>query len=171
MLKKFFLFILPFLLLLLIWLLKGEFFDSPITSTLSPVDQNPSPKTAVLYQKQSHTIAARPPEKKELEDAQIDSTNLNTRAQFDQQWEKPLVDYLLSFQPAETKVIVSYQRQHEIAEQTGQKKQAIEVNISYMQNGQVTGGFTALVDSSNGKILKTWNRLRLHQKREFFELD
>lgn len=73
-------------------------------------------------------------------------------------WQEKLVDQLMQFQAPEVKVIVDYQRSLLLVGPKG-LRYAEEVIVSYQNEKQLTGGFTALIDSQSGKIIKTWNRI------------
>lgn len=133
-----------------------------------------------LYQRIStkidHVAVKRSPTPEEIKIAQIASLpqkEVNERIvepplasteglqylnQIDSKWEERLVSNLLAFQAPETKVIVQHVKSLLIVKKEG-LRYAEEVIVSYQNEKQLTGGFTALVDSQSGKIIKTWNRM------------
>ncbi len=117
------------------------------------------------------TIISRAAENKELEIAQLDGQkSAGQQGSEKPPWEEQLVHGLLSFQEADTKLILHYLAKQTISDNSGQAIEVQEVAVSYQRNGQLTGGFSALVDSQSGKILKTWNRLRLYPKDTLIEI-
>lgn len=132
--------------------------------------------TTEVYQKIENKISKRSPNVKELERAQLTNkivkkserelspptleveglTPVNSPSD---NWEKALVQELLRFQTAETIVLVTPTRSLIIRDK-GKLRYAEEVIVSFQNQKQVTGGFTALVDSETGKIIKTWNRIK-----------
>ncbi len=97
--------------------------------------------------------------KRELfpKNSSIDLSKLEYMNKVTDKWRSKLSNNLLRFQKPDTKVVIKTQKSMVILNK--KKGQYVEeVAISFINENGLINGFSALVDSETGKILKTWNR-------------
>lgn len=99
------------------------------------------------------------PSKRELfpKNAQVDLNQLEYSNSISKDWKTKLSKELLRYQKLDTKVVI---KPHKSLIILKDKKglHVEEVIISFINKSGLMNGFSALVDSESGKILKTWNR-------------
>ncbi|MCK5884718.1 MAG: hypothetical protein KAG61_13590 [Bacteriovoracaceae bacterium] len=106
-----------------------------------------------------HNVAGPAQSKRELspKNSKIDLGDLEYSNKVSDGRNTLLSKRLLNFQKVGTKVVVRQYKSMVIMK--GKKGQYVEeVIISFINESGLMNGFSALVDSETGKILKTWNR-------------
>lgn len=94
----------------------------------------------------------------------VDFTPLNNVSE---QWKPNLLKNLFSFQAKDTKVLVKHSNSY-LMIKDNKGRYLEEIIVTYINSDGRVNGFTALVDSETGKIIRTWNKIinmNIHNKK------